>query len=147
MPKTKDRVADVAGTAKPYVERALNDEELRDAREAGLRGRQGRSTTSSSRRAASSASPTRVAGDQEIQDNLRVGDRELRAGGEPAPGPREETTAGATLLLLAGVDRRAALQPGHGAGHAPLAEGEALRRRRRVRLRRPRPSPGNGSGG
>ena len=30
MHKTKDKVADVAGTARPYVERALHDEELRD---------------------------------------------------------------------------------------------------------------------
>ena len=30
MPKTTDKVAGVAGTAKPYVERALHDEELRD---------------------------------------------------------------------------------------------------------------------
>ena len=30
MPKTKDKVAEMADTAKPYVERALHDEELRD---------------------------------------------------------------------------------------------------------------------
>ena len=39
MPKTTDKVANVAGTAKPYVDRALHDEELRDHVEAGLRGR------------------------------------------------------------------------------------------------------------
>src|SRR6266545_3284511 len=30
MPRTKDKVTGVAGTAKPYVERALHDEELRE---------------------------------------------------------------------------------------------------------------------
>ena len=30
MPKTKDRVTGVAETARPYVDRALHDEELRD---------------------------------------------------------------------------------------------------------------------
>src|SRR5438128_10165392 len=29
MPKTKDKLTGAAGTAKPYVERALHDEELR----------------------------------------------------------------------------------------------------------------------
>ena len=44
--KTTEKVAAMAGTAKPYVERALHDEELREHVEAGLRRRQGRSTTS-----------------------------------------------------------------------------------------------------
>ena len=30
MAKTKDRVGDAAGTVKPYVERAIHDEKLRD---------------------------------------------------------------------------------------------------------------------
>ena len=30
MPKTTDRVAGMAGSAQPYVERAIHDEELRD---------------------------------------------------------------------------------------------------------------------
>ena len=30
MAKTKDKVTDAAGTVKPYVERAIRDEELRD---------------------------------------------------------------------------------------------------------------------
>jgi uncharacterized membrane protein YccC len=77
MAATKDRVKYAAGTAKPYLERALTDEEfrqnLRDAFAAAraiyeeLGGSRGLTTVA-----------TRVAGDEEIHANLRRAIGELR---------------------------------------------------------------------
>jgi len=102
MPKTKDKVAEVAGTAKPYVERALHDEELRDhvkqayaaAREiydeiAGPRGFTGVAT--------------RLASDQEVQDSLRNAIYELRLAANRLQGRRASHGGGRKLLLLVGV--------------------------------------------
>ncbi len=101
MPKTKDKVADAAGTAKPYVERALHDEELRGhvkqaytaAREIydELVGRRGVTGVA-----------TRLAGDREIQDNLRTTVAELRQAANRLQGSRE-SHGGRKLLLFAGV--------------------------------------------
>ena len=101
MPKTKDKVAGVAGTAKPYVERALHDEELRKhvkqaysaAREiydelVGPRGVTGLAT--------------RVAGDHEVQDNLRTAIAELRQAANRLQG-RRESHGGRNVVLLVGV--------------------------------------------
>ena len=101
MHKTKDRVADVAGTARPYVERALHDEELRDhvkmaysaAREIydELVGPRGVTNVA-----------TRVASDQEIHDNLRTAIGELRQAANRLQG-RRRSHGGRKLLLLVGV--------------------------------------------
>ena len=100
MHKTKDKVADVAGTARPYVERALHDEELRDhvkmaysaAREIydELVGPRGVTNVA-----------TRVAGDEEIHDNLRTAISELRLAANRLQG--RESHGGRKLLLLVGV--------------------------------------------
>ena len=101
MPKTKDRVTGAAGTAKPYVERALHDEELREhvkqayaaAREIydGLIGPRGVSGMAS-----------RMAGDHDLQDNLRTAIAELRQAANRLQG-REEHHGSRNLLLLVGV--------------------------------------------
>jgi predicted RNA-binding protein len=101
MPKTKERVAGAAGTAKPYVERALHDEELRDhvkqaytaAREIydELVGRRGVTGLAS-----------RVASDRELQDNLRTTVEELRQAASRLQG-REERHSGRAFLLLVGI--------------------------------------------
>ena len=101
MHKTKDKVSDVAGTARPYVERALHDEELRDhvkmaysaAREIydELVGPRGVTNVA-----------TRVAGDEDIHDNLRTAISELRLAANRLQG-RRESHGGRKLLLLVGV--------------------------------------------
>ena len=101
MPMTKDKVAGAAGNAKPYVERALHDEELREhvkqaysaAREiydelVGPRGVTGFTA--------------RVATDHDIQDNLRTAVAELRRAADRLQG-RRENHSGRNLVLLAGV--------------------------------------------
>ena len=101
MPKTKDRVADVAGTAKPYVERALHDEELRDhVKSAYAAAREIYDDLLAPRGVVGLAS--RVAADEDIQDNLRVATAELRQAVGRLQG-RKEHHGGRTLLLLTGV--------------------------------------------
>ena len=102
MAKTKDKVFTAAGTAKPYVDRALHDEELRDsvkhavsaAREIydELMGRRG-----------VTAVATRVATDKDIQDNLRTAIDELRHAAGRLQGKEEQHRGHGSTLLLAGI--------------------------------------------
>ena len=100
MPKTKDRVAGVAGNAKPYVQRALNDEELRGhVKQAYVAAREIYDELAP-RGVVGVAQ--RVAGDQDVQDNLRVAVAELRQAANRLQGRREHH-GGRTFLLLTGV--------------------------------------------
>jgi hypothetical protein len=97
MAKAKDRVADV----KPYVRRALQDEELRDnLRSAFATARDvydeligGRGMT---------AVANKVASDKEIQDQLRSAIEDLRSAANRIQG-KEEHKGRNTTLLLAGI--------------------------------------------
>jgi hypothetical protein len=101
MPNTTERVATMAGTAKPYVDRALHDEELRDhVKQAYAAARTIYDELIAPRGVVSAAQ--RVAADQDIQENLRVAIAELRqAAGRFQPKPKHHS--GRTLLLLVGV--------------------------------------------
>jgi hypothetical protein len=101
MPKTKDRVTGVAGTAKPYVERALQDEELRGhVKQAYTAARDIYDQLVAPRGVTGVAS--RIAGDHEIQDNLRSAIGELRQAANRLQA-RRESHAGRNLLLLVAV--------------------------------------------
>jgi hypothetical protein len=97
MAKAKDRVADV----KPYVTRAIQDEELRDnLRSAFATARDvydeligGRGVT---------AVAGRVASDEEIQDQLRSAIEDLRKAADRIQG-KEAHKGRNTTLLLAGI--------------------------------------------
>jgi hypothetical protein len=97
MAKTKDRISEV----KPYVERAVKDEDLRDnvlaafsaAREVyndiiGDRGMTGIAS--------------RVATDKDVQDNLKKAVEELREAANRIQGKEEHRNRN-TMLLLAGI--------------------------------------------
>jgi hypothetical protein len=94
MAKAKDRVSDM----KPYVSRALQDEEVREnvkhaiatAREIYDELLGGRSTA---------AVATRVATDKDIQENLRSAIEDLRKAANRVQGKKEHSTRNATLLL------------------------------------------------
>ena len=101
MAKTFDKAIDRVTEARPYVERALRDDELRDnvknafvaARDAyyelfGDRGMTGVAV--------------RAATDSEIQDNLRKAIDELRSAADRLQG-KEEHNARNTMLLVTGV--------------------------------------------
>ena len=97
MAATKDKIADM----RPYVERALKDEDLRDnvlaafaaAREVYddlIGGRDMKSTV------------VRAASDKDIQDNLRIALDELREAADRVQGKRDHTARN-TTLLMAGI--------------------------------------------
>ena len=101
MAKTIDKAMDRVSDARPFVERALTDEELREhirdaftaARDAygELFGRTGMSGVA-----------MRAATDREIQDNLRKALDELRAAAERLQGAQDRTARN-SLLLITGI--------------------------------------------
>jgi hypothetical protein len=101
MPKTKDRVAGMANNARPYVERAIRDEELREhVKQAYAAARDVYEELVGPRGVTQFA--TRVARDDEVQDNLRTAIGELRQAANRLQG-RRQSHGGRTFLLLLGV--------------------------------------------
>jgi hypothetical protein len=94
MAKAKDRVSDM----KPYLTRALQDEEVREnvknaiatARDIYDELLGGRSTT---------AIATRVATDEDIQENLKSAIEDLRKAATRVQGKKEHSSRNATLLI------------------------------------------------
>jgi CHASE3 domain sensor protein len=107
MYNTKDRVTATAASARPYVERALRDKELRDnVRNAYTSARAVYDELSSRRRMSDAAS--RLAGDKELQDEIRIAIEELRnAAGRvknvKRAAPEPARAARNSLLLLFGI--------------------------------------------
>ncbi len=99
MAKTSDKLRGSATNVKPYVERALRDEDLREnvknAFESAkgvydeLIGNRGVVTTAS-----------RVATDKDIQDQLRNAVSELRSAADRLQGKKEHPSRNSTLLFL-----------------------------------------------
>lgn len=99
MPKTKEKVAEVADTAKPYVERALHDEELRDhVKQAYAAAREIYDELAGPRGLTSAA--TRFAADPELQDNLRNAIFELRQAAYRLQGRSQRSHGGGRKLVL-----------------------------------------------
>ena len=91
---TKDKVSDV----RPYVERALRDEELRDNLKAAfLAARDVYSDLTGDRGVSGLA--TRVATDRDIQDNLRRAVEELREASDRVRG-KEDHSGRNTMLHI-----------------------------------------------
>jgi hypothetical protein len=98
MAKTRDKVSGAAGNVKPYVQRAVQDEDLRENVKAAfqaardvydeLLGNRGVTTIAA-----------RVATDKEIQDRLRDAIDELREASERVQGKKDHGGRNATLLL------------------------------------------------
>src|ERR671925_1263934 len=98
MAKTRDKVLDRAGGARPYIERALKDEELRtNVRNAFESARQVYNELIGGRGAIPLA--TRVATDKDIQDRLREAIEELRQAADRVQGKKEHSARNTTLLL------------------------------------------------
>ncbi len=101
MAKTKDKLYDTADTVRPYVDRALHDDDLHDnlkeafnaARDVYAELLGGRNLTSTAMRAAT---------DKEIQENLKKTVEELRTAANRIQG-KEDHGARNTMLLLAGI--------------------------------------------
>ena len=102
MAKTKDKVYDAAGNVKPYVDRAMSDEKLRDdvmsafgtAKELynELVGGRGAVTLA-----------TRFATDEEIRDRLKDAIDDLRDAADRLQGKKDHGGGRTTTLLVAGI--------------------------------------------
>ena len=98
MAKTKDKVSDAAGTVKPYVERALRDEELREnVRNAYDSARSIYNELLGNRGVTGVAA--RVATDKDIQAELRSAIAELRHAADRVQGKQEHSGRNGGLLL------------------------------------------------
>src|ERR671936_1080914 len=101
MAKTKDKVLDRAGDARPYIERAFKDEDLREnVRNAFESAREVYNELIGGRGAIPLA--TRVATDKGIQDRLREAVEELREAADRVQGKKEHGARN-TMLLLTGI--------------------------------------------
>jgi hypothetical protein len=101
MAKTRDKVLDRTGGAKPYIERALYDEDLRDnVRNAFESAREVYSELLGGRGAIPVA--TRVATDKNIQDQLKDALEQLREAADRVQGKKDHGTRN-TMLLLTGI--------------------------------------------
>jgi hypothetical protein len=101
MAKTRDKVRDSAGGVRPYVERAIKDEELREnLRNAYESARDVYNELIGGRGVV--ALGTRVATDKEIQENLRQAVEELRQATRRVQG-KEDHTGRNSMLLLGGI--------------------------------------------
>ena len=98
MAKTKDKVYDAAGSVKPYVERAMHDEKLRDdVMSAFTTARALYSELIGGRNAVTLA--TRVATDDEVREKLRAAIEDLRSAADRLQGKRTHGGRNATLLV------------------------------------------------
>ena len=101
MAKTRDKLMDRAEDVKPYVDRAMHDEELRDnLKEAFAAAREVYNELLGNRGAVGAA--TRIATDKDIQDNLKKALDELREASDRVQGKEDHSTRN-TMLLLAGI--------------------------------------------
>ena len=98
MAKTTDKLLDRTGQARPYVERALRDEDLRDnVRNAFDSARNVYNELVGGRGAVTLAS--RFASDKELQDELKNAIDELREAADRIQGKKDHGGRNATLLI------------------------------------------------
>ena len=101
MAKTKEKLYDTAETMRPYVDRALHDDDLHDnLKEAFNAARDVYTELLGNRNLTSTA--TRVATDKDIQENLKRTIEELRKATDRVQGKDDHSTRN-TILLLTGI--------------------------------------------
>jgi len=104
MAKTKERVREVAETARPYVGRALYDEEFRDSLRAAFRAARAIYDELVSVSGATGVA-SKVATDEQIHKNLRRAIAELRQAADHLQAKEDESHSlrNAVLLLTGGL--------------------------------------------
>lgn len=100
MPKTTDKVSEAAASVKPYVDRALNDTELRDNVRSAYESARAIYEELIGNRGVSGVA-RRVATDKDIQDELRSAISDLRTAADRVRGREEHK--GRSGLLFVGV--------------------------------------------
>lgn len=99
MAKTKDKVSGAASTVKPYVDRAMHDEDLRDnVRNAYESARTVYNELVGGRRMTGIAA--RVATDKDIQNELKAVIYELREAADRVQGKEEHKSRNGMLLFV-----------------------------------------------
>src|SRR5438093_9655247 len=98
MAKTRDKVLDRTGSARPYIERAIKDEDLRENVRSAFESARGVYNELIGGRGAIPLA-TRVATDKDIQERLREAVDELREAADRVQGKREHSGRNTTLLL------------------------------------------------
>jgi hypothetical protein len=101
MPKTKEKVSEAAGNVRPYIERAVRDEELRENVKSAFESARAIYNELMGPRGMVPIA-TRVATDRDIQDTLRTAVEDLRKASDRFRG-REDHTARNTMLLVTGI--------------------------------------------
>jgi hypothetical protein len=101
MAKTADKVYDAADSVKPYVQRALHDEKLRDDVLSAFATAKELYTELVGGRGAVTLA-TRVATDDEVRDKLREAIDDLRSAADRLQG-RKSQSKSHTGLLVAGI--------------------------------------------
>jgi gas vesicle protein len=99
MAKTKDKVYDAAGNVKPYVDRAMNDEKLRDDVMSAFHTAKDLYNELIGGRSAVTLA-TRVATDEEIRDKLKDAIDDLRNAADRLQGKKDHTGRNTALLLV-----------------------------------------------
>jgi hypothetical protein len=102
MAKTRDRFTGAANNARPYVERAFTDQELRENVKAAFTAARDVYEELLGNRGVTHVA-TRVATDKEIQDKLREAVDELRVAADRVQGKQKQHSGRNTLLLLVGI--------------------------------------------
>lgn len=101
MAKTKDKLLERTGSARPYLERAIEDEDLRDnVRNAFGSAREIYNELIGGRGAIPVA--TRVATDKDIQERLKEAIDELREAADRVQGKKDHGARN-SMLLLTGI--------------------------------------------
>jgi len=101
MANTKDKVYDAAGNVKPYVERAMSDEKLReDVMSAFATAKDLYNELAGNKGAVTLA--TRVATDDDVREKLRTAVEDLRHAADRLQG-KKERHGRSTTLLIAGI--------------------------------------------
>jgi hypothetical protein len=101
MTKTRDKVSDATANVKPYIERAMKDEQLRDdVLSAFATAKELYNELIGGRGAVTLA--TRVATDDDIRDKLKDAVDDLRSAADRLQGKQEHKSRN-TGLLIAGI--------------------------------------------
>ena len=99
MPNTRDKVYDAAENVKPYVERAIHDEQLRrDVAHAFMTAKDLYNELLGSRRPVTIA--TRVATDDDVREKLKDAVDDLRRASARLQGKKDHSSRNAILLLV-----------------------------------------------
>ena len=99
MAKTSEKVTDAAANVKPYVDRALNDPELRESVRSAYSSARAIYDELLGNRGVTGVA-TRVASDKEMQDELRSAIADLRRASDRVRGIETERKSHTGLLIL-----------------------------------------------